>query len=152
MPNGSIAFLIDANILVYAYDLASPEKRVRAVEALAALTKTERAAVSTQTLGEFFSAGTRKLRACLPAARARGAVEDYARTFHVFSVTPQIVLEAAIAAEERRMSFWDAQVWATAKLNQVPVVLSEDLQGWGFLEGVQFLDPLAESFDLSVLG
>ena len=62
-----------------------------------------------------------------------------------------MVQGAARAAQQHRMSFWDAQVWATAKLNQVPIVLNEDLQGWDVLDNVRFLDPLAESFDLSIL-
>ena len=151
MPNGSTAFLIDANILVYAYDRASPGKRARALEVLEALAQTERAAVSTQVLGEFFSVVTRKCPVRLPPPRARQALEHFARSFQVFPITPQIVLEAGLAVEEHHVSFWDAQIWATAKLNQVPVVLSEDLQGWEFLEGVQFVDPLPESFDLSLL-
>lgn len=50
------------------------------------------------------------------------------------------------------MSYYDAQVWAAAKLNQVPVVLSEDFPSGATVEGVTFLDPLAASFDLAELG
>ena len=41
------------------------------------------------------------------------------------------------------MSFWDAQVRATAKLNQIPVVLSQDFASGSVIEGVQFDDPFA---------
>jgi predicted nucleic acid-binding protein len=41
------------------------------------------------------------------------------------------------------MSLWDAQVWATAKLNQIPVVLSEDFASGSVIEGVLFENPFA---------
>ncbi len=41
------------------------------------------------------------------------------------------------------MSFWDAQVWATAKLNQIPVVLSQDFASGSVIEGVQSENPFA---------
>jgi predicted nucleic acid-binding protein len=39
------------------------------------------------------------------------------------------------------MPFWDAQIWATAKLNQIPQVLSEDFQHGRAVEGVEFVNP-----------
>jgi len=47
------------------------------------------------------------------------------------------------AVADMVMSFWDAQVWATAKLNQIPVVLSEDFASGCVIEGVQFENPFA---------
>jgi len=41
------------------------------------------------------------------------------------------------------MSFRDAQVWATAKLNQIPVVLSQGFASGSVIEGVQFENPFA---------
>ena len=49
------------------------------------------------------------------------------------------------------MSYWDAQLWATARLNQVEVVLSEDFQDGRALDGVRFVNPFAPSFDLAAL-
>lgn len=152
MPNGLSDFLIDTNIAAYAFDRAEPAKQERAITVLDRLAASARGAMSTQVLAEFFSTVTTKTTSALSAEEGRARLEEFTRNFTIYAVTPAIVLEAARAVEERRMSFWDAQVWATAKLNQVPVVLSEDLQGWDFLEGVQFLNPLAESFDLSLLG
>jgi predicted nucleic acid-binding protein len=45
------------------------------------------------------------------------------------------------------MSYWDAQIWATARLNQVPVVFSEDFNTGSLIEGVRFINPLANEFD-----
>ena len=61
------------------------------------------------------------------------------------------MLEAARGATQHQMSYWDAQVWATAKLNQVPYVLTENMQGLETLDGVRFLNPLSRDFDLQVV-
>jgi predicted nucleic acid-binding protein len=39
------------------------------------------------------------------------------------------------------MSYWDAQIWATAKLNQIPRVLSEDFSHGCRVESVEFVNP-----------
>ena len=56
-------------------------------------------------------------------------------------ITDFIVLEAARGVRDHVMSFWDAQVWATAKLNQIPVVFSEDFASGSVIEGVRFENP-----------
>lgn len=61
------------------------------------------------------------------------------------------VLEGCRGASEHSLSIWDALIWATAKLNQVPVILSEDFVDGAFLEGVRFLNPFAPAFDLALL-
>jgi predicted nucleic acid-binding protein len=40
-----------------------------------------------------------------------------------------------------QFSYWDAQIWAAARLNQVPVVLTEDLPGQQYIEGVRYKNP-----------
>ncbi|MBI4635006.1 MAG: hypothetical protein HY727_01525 [Candidatus Rokubacteria bacterium] len=50
------------------------------------------------------------------------------------------------------MSYWDAQLWATARLNQVSTILTEDSTHGRVLEGIQYLNPFAPAFDLAALG
>ncbi len=50
------------------------------------------------------------------------------------------------------LSVWDALIWAAAKLNQVPYVLTEDSEHGRLLEGVCYLNPFAPEFDFTVLG
>lgn len=42
-------------------------------------------------------------------------------------------------------------MWATARLNQIPVVLSEDFEDGRVVNGVQFLNPFSRTFDLATL-
>jgi len=52
-------------------------------------------------------------------------------------------MEAARGVKEHRFSYWDAQIWAAAKLNQVPVIFSEDFASGSTVEGVTFVNPFA---------
>ncbi len=44
---------------------------------------------------------------------------------------------------------FDAQLWATALLNQVPVIFSEDFASGASLEGVRLVNPFSSGFDLA---
>lgn len=44
--------------------------------------------------------------------------------------------------------FWDAQIWATARLNQISVVFSEDFNPGWITEGVRFVNPFAADFQI----
>jgi predicted nucleic acid-binding protein len=135
------SFLVDTNVLVYAYDRAEPAKQVRAHQILDWLVCVEAGALSTQVLAEFFWIVTRKLKEQLTVREARTRVEKYVQSWRVMSVTSEILLESARGAVEFKMPYYDAQIWATAKLNQVPVVLSEDFSHGSRIEGVEFHDP-----------
>jgi predicted nucleic acid-binding protein len=143
------AVLVDTNVLVYAHDPRDRAKQERAIEAMEELVQGRRAVLSTQVLGEFFVAATRKLAEPLTVEEARSQVERLLRFLPVLEVTGAIVLEACRGVREHRLSFWDAQIWATARLNGVPLVLSEDFSDGLFLEGVRFRNPFHPSFDLA---
>ncbi len=67
----------------------------------------------------------------------------------VLDLTPLIVLEAARGAYQHQMRIWDAQIWATARLNQIPVILSEDFSDGAVIEGIRIVNPFAEHFELA---
>jgi predicted nucleic acid-binding protein len=50
------------------------------------------------------------------------------------------------------MSYWDAQIWASARLQQIPVIFSEDFNGGAVVEGISFVNPFAEDFNLGNWG
>lgn len=143
--------LIDTNVLIYAYDPRVRPKQEKALALLRRLAVNGRGRISTQVLGEFYAAGTRKLDPPLSPAEAAEQIVALAAAWPVLVVTPLVVLEAARGASGHRLHYWDAQLWATARLNQVPLVLSEDFAHARVLEGVRFLDPFAPVFDLAAL-
>ena len=139
-------YLVDTNILVYAYDRSEMAKKAAAERVLVWLELNGSGVLSTQVMGEFFNSTTRKLVYKLTEAEAYRSLQRYLSVWRVLPVTGAIVLEAARASARHQLAFWDAQIWATAKLNQIPIVLSEDLQHGQRIEGVQFLNPLKGDF------
>ncbi|MGH9113692.1 MAG: PIN domain-containing protein, partial [Acidimicrobiales bacterium] len=138
---------LDANVLVYLHDGrdSGRQKRARAVVDRVGSART--AALSAQVLGEFASVAMRKLDPPLPAVTALAQVERFRRRFPVHPVTAAVVEEALRGVDRHRLGFWDAQVWAVARLHQIPVVLGEDSRP-GSLDGVRWVDPFDADLDL----
>jgi predicted nucleic acid-binding protein len=47
------------------------------------------------------------------------------------------------------LAYLDAQIWASAQLNQIPVIFSEDFQDGRILEGVWFVNSFKMGFDMA---
>lgn len=145
--NNVTLILVDTNVLLYVHDPASPRKRERARELVAHLGP-DVGCLSAQNLAEFASASMRKLSPPLTSDRAYEQAAFFAETWRVFDLTPQVVLEALRGVRDHRLSYYDAQVWASARLNQVDAIFSEDFQDGQTLEGVRFVNPFADQFEL----
>ena len=147
----SVRVLIDTNVLVYLYDESEPAKQRQARLILRELAEAGIGSISTQVLSEFFSVVTKRLRPRLPHDIAIAELERHARAWDIFLVTPPVVIAAARAVRDHSLSFWDAQLWAVAKLNQLDIILSEDFQAGSRLGGVRFVNPFAGDFEQSKL-
>jgi predicted nucleic acid-binding protein len=145
----SVDFLLDTNVLVYAYDRSAAVKQRQSFILLDKLEARGGAAITTQVLAEFFVVVTRKIAAPLAPAETYTRIEHLAQAWVVLDTTSMIVLEAARGVRDYRMSFWDAQLWAAARLNQIPLLLSEDFQSGAVIEGVRFVNPFASDFQLA---
>lgn len=143
--------LIDTNILVYAHDPNQPKEAARAIETLDHMQSTQSGWLSAQCLAEFFVVVTRGKDPLLPIERALRQVDLLSRAFRVLDITSMIMLEAARGVRVHRFSYWDSQIWAAARLNQIPVVLTEDFQDGASIEGVRFVDPFATKLPVSQL-
>jgi predicted nucleic acid-binding protein len=145
------AFLVDTNVLVYAYDPGNHPKATQARACIRRLGDARNGAVSAQVLGEFFVVATRRLRPPLSATAAETIATNLRRVWPVYDVTASAVIEAIRAVRQYQFQYWDALIWATAKLHGVPNVLTEDLPSRRLVEGVRFEDPFESSFDLARL-
>jgi predicted nucleic acid-binding protein len=92
-------------------------------------------------LGEFYRVVTRKLEPPMASAAAARQVENLAMAFPVLEVTAATAVTAATIAASGRLAYWDAQICATALLNDVPVVLTEDGATGEYVAGVRYLNP-----------
>jgi predicted nucleic acid-binding protein len=86
MTNGSSAFLVDTNVLVYAYDPTDEDKRDRAIEVLEFLGTRQLGSLSAQILGEFFVTVTRKIPTPMTEAEAEHGVTNYARSWITYDL------------------------------------------------------------------
>jgi predicted nucleic acid-binding protein len=138
--------LVDTNVLIYLYDQNDRLRQARAEQVLDRLNQSGLGRLSVQSLAEFFSVSTRKLDPPLTPEQALRAIGLFARMWPVFDLTAMIALEAGRGVRDYHVSYYDAQIWATARLNQVSTVFSEDIQAGGVLEGVRFVNPFAAGF------
>jgi predicted nucleic acid-binding protein len=139
--------IADTNVLVYAVDRTEPRKQGLAIDVLKRLGTTRRLVLTSQVLGEFYRVSTRRIPAPLDPVTAAVRVERLTDQVRVLSVDARVVLKAVQLATMLGMSYWDAQLVATAKVNAVSLVLSEDFPHRSEVEGVRFLDPFALDFD-----
>src|SRR4030066_2034085 len=117
-------YLVDTNLLVYAYDRSEPEKQAKAVEILDGLVKNGTGILSPQVLSEFYTVVTRKLAAPLTPREGYTSISNYIRSWNMVDLTSLIVLEAARGVRDHHLSYRDSLIWATAKMNQIPAGLS----------------------------
>ncbi len=147
------AVLIDSNVLVYGYDPGDVVKQQRALETIDSLVVGEgwTPVLSVQCLTELYNTVRRKLSPALSHEVATQEIMQLMNTCTVLSLTVDAVLEACRATHQYQMSFWDALIWAVAKLNQVPIILTEDGQHDRVIEGVRYLNPFDPDFDFAAL-
>jgi predicted nucleic acid-binding protein len=144
-------FLVDTNVLVYAYDAAAPNKRRRAADVLNRLHASGRGSLSVQVLSEFYTNVTRKPLIPLTPDQARDSSIRYVRSWHVLDLTDRTFLDAVQAVQSHRMAYWDALIWATASQHSVANILTEDQQDGRLIGPIRYMDPFSPSFDLSRL-
>jgi len=140
--------LIDTSILVYVFDLTELGKRAHAVTIVRELQNRSLGCLSIQCLSEFFNATTRGDSPKLTINNALQYVQDYLLAFPTFPLTQSIVLEAARGVRDHSFSFYDAQIWASAFVNDIQMVFSEDFSDGQAVEGVRFVNPFAKTFEL----
>jgi len=144
-----MSILIGTNVLVYLYDGASPFKRTQARLTLGTLAQTGYTFITTQVLSEFFHVITTRIRPRMAPADALAELERHSRIWLVLDVTTPVILAAGRAVRDHKLNFWDAQLWAAARLNGVDTILSEDFNSGSSLGGVRFVNPFAPGFDVS---
>lgn len=140
--------LVDTNVLVYAHDRGEFDKQRQAIQVLHVLHASGQGRLSAQVLAEFIRAATKTAQPMLTIDQARRQAEYFVQAWPIVDLTPMIVLEAARGVRDHQLSYYDAQIWATARLNQIPIVFSEDFSSGATLEGVHFVNPFAPEFAL----
>lgn len=129
---------LDANILVYAQDEASPQKQQRSRKLLAELIASSGGVLSTQVLQEYYVAATRKLGVAPLAAKA---VLKTFSAFEIVQITPALLQEAVDCSILNQLSFWDALIIVAADAAGCTTLYSEDFNPGQMILGVKVVNP-----------
>lgn len=134
---------VDTNILVYAYDISAGEKHAGAAAIIKDLWTSGRGIISTQVLQEFFVTVTKKIAKPLDTAAARQIVKDYL-AWKTVVVSGEIILEAIDMLIDRRYSFWDSVIIASAIEGGAGTLLSEDLSDRQKIKSLTIKNPFLD--------
>jgi len=131
---------VDTNILVYAHDLDAGNKHDQAAEIVSQLWESRNGVLSTQVLQELYVTLTRKVSSTLSKLEARKLVQKYSH-WHLVLNDPSIIIQASEIEESNNISFWDALIVSAAYSQNVPTILTEDLNHGQIIEGIFIRNP-----------
>ena len=131
---------VDTNILVYAHDLDAGNKHDQAAEIVSQLWEFRNGVLSTQVLQEFYVTLTRKVSSTLSKLEARKLVQKYSH-WHLVLNNSSIIIQASEIEESNNISFWDALIVSAAYSQNVPTILTEDLNHGQIIEGIFIRNP-----------
>ena len=131
---------VDTNILVYAHDLDAGNKHDQAAEIVSQVWESRNGVLSTQVLQEFYVTLTRKVSSTLSKLEARKLVQKYSH-WHLVLNDLSIILQASEIEESNNISFWDALIVSAAYSQNVPTILTEDLNHGQIIEGTFIRNP-----------
>jgi len=135
-------FLIDSNIIVYAYENQDSEKKQRAKKLLAkAFSKKATYAVSSQNLAEFAAAYMTKGKGDIK--RLQRAVKGIAnhKNFIKINYFAQTIGQAISLMEANSTPFWDALIAAAMKENNISNIYTENVKDFN-IPGIKAVNPL----------
>ena len=131
---------VDTNILVYAHDLDASNKHDKAAEIVSQLWESRNGVLSTQVLQEFYVTLTRKVSSTLSKLEARKLLQKYSH-WHVVLTDPSIIIQASEIEESNNISFLDALIVSVAYSQNVPTILTENLNHGQMIEGIFIENP-----------
>ena len=138
MPGGSPKRFIDTNVLLYAYDLESPQKRAQAKKIVEqGWQSLGEAAISVQVLQELqVNLEKRKV--------PKGEVHQLIYDLSIWPVVDNTLLVFKMALNEQvrwQLSLWDAMILAAARSCGAQELVTEDFSHGQDYEGVRAFNP-----------
>jgi predicted nucleic acid-binding protein len=139
----SATTFIDTSILVWTQDSQDARSQARAIERLRAESVTGLPTISTNVLGEYYVALTkRRAKEALMSPEDAGDRVRMAAQFNVVGVQKEHVIDALRLRKKHQLQFWDALNLATAKAAGCTLLLTADVQSAKVIEGVRFENPI----------
>jgi predicted nucleic acid-binding protein len=138
--NGDAPAFVDANVLVYAFDVSAGPKHAAAIQLLETLWASGTGCLSVQVLQEFFVTITRQVPTPLSTDDAAARVREFS-AWDVFTPTADDVLQAMPICQSTGLSFWDALIVQAATELQCETLSTEDLADGQVIRGVRIRNP-----------
>ena len=134
---------LDTNVLLYAVSTLPGEayKQRRAEELLGE----PDLAVSVQVLQEFYHQATRPTRIGRLAHDEAVRFLGHIYTLPIQEITVDVFRTAVAISQRFRISYWDGAILAAARALGCDAVYSEDLSTGRDYDGLQVINPFAES-------
>ena len=117
---------VDTNVLVYAHDSETPEKKIKAQALLFDGLRHNSAAISAQVLSEFFVTITRKVKRPMPEPQAAKEISLLAN-LEVVDIDVQLIQRAIAIKQRWQLGYWDGLIVAAAERAHCHTLYSEDL-------------------------
>ena len=135
-------FTLDTNILVYSVDRTAGARHDRAVTIVRRAVLAD-CWLTLQAVCEFYAVVTRKsVMTPVEAGRVAGYWLD---VFPSIAATAAAVRAALLSAIDRRASYWDTLLVATAAEGGCATILTEDLSDGSMIHGVRVANPFADA-------
>lgn len=135
------SFLIDSNILVYAYDSSDKVKQQQALAFLRSIAQVK-PIVSIQNLVEFHATVTEKIEHRISIEESKSRVMKMAGVFSVLIYTPSTLLLAADIQHAHKIHFFDALLVATMKEFGIHTIYTENTKDFTKIPWLNVVNPL----------
>jgi predicted nucleic acid-binding protein len=117
---------LDTNVLVYAHDAASPDKKQKSQELIFESIRSRSGVISAQVLSEFFVTVTQKAKPAMTVEQAKQEIVLLA-ALETVEIDATLVVHAIGLKTRWQLSYWDALILAAAERAGCATVFSEDL-------------------------
>lgn len=138
------SFLIDSNIIVYAYNLSEGRKHEIAEEILEdGIGRNAIFHISSQNLSEFFVIVTRKISLPLKINDELEVIRIISNidNFRKINYTNITVKHAIILSVKYKIHYWDALIAATMIENSVFNIYTENVKDFNKIPGINAVNP-----------
>lgn len=144
MIESSKKFLLDTNILVYAFDIAEKEKHKIAKDLLFGLFSKEQPSIlSVQNLSEFFVISTKKLPKPIEKIEAQQIIEKIAdsKNFKILTFDKNTILSAIDTHIKYSSSYWDSLISETMRDNKIFTIITENEKDFKKIPWLTVINP-----------
>ena len=142
MTENSQRFLIDSNILVYAFDSSAAKKHEKAKDFVAEKIKSKNLFLSIQNLAEFSATITEKVKKPLLQSQAEEIISDFNCATNIVSYYFNTVQSALSIKFIHKVHFWDALIAATMKENNIKLIFTENVKDFKKIHEIRVINPL----------